>query len=251
MYIKFRQLVLAVAVLAVAAPLALGQQTYVTRYDLFTGYTFLDSPTLGMSNNGFQMQFGYRPTTWYSLGFDYSYSRGNMSLTPNLLTNQLQSELLPTLEAGIAGAIKAGLVPSTYTLVVPATDAAQTFAVGPQLAYRHFQKFTLFLRPSMGAIHDVATAGTKAGDPFVPVVVQGLEGMGLLTTAGKATDWQGFYGVGYGVDFLFSNHVGLRIQGDTVYTHPFNDLLQNGFWITRVSVGPCFNFGRNIAGGGD
>jgi hypothetical protein len=38
----------------------------------------------------------------------------------------------------------------------------------------------------------------------------------------------------------------LRTQADLVYDHLFNDLLKDGRWTVRFSVGPCFNFGKNI-----
>jgi hypothetical protein len=31
-----------------------------------------------------------------------------------------------------------------------------------------------------------------------------------------------------------------------VYDHLFNDVLKDGRWTVRFSIGPCFNFGRNI-----
>src|SRR5271165_2083635 len=66
------------------------QQKYVSRYDLFAGYTFLDSPHVKLFENGFHFQGAVRPKTWYSLGVDYSISSGNLTLTPNLLTTSLQ-----------------------------------------------------------------------------------------------------------------------------------------------------------------
>jgi hypothetical protein len=41
--------------------------------------------------------------------------------------------------------------------------------------------------------------------------------------------------------------VGLRMQADFVHDHLFSDLLQNGRNTIRMSIGPCFNFGHNIA----
>ncbi len=127
---------------------AFGQQEYVSRYDAFAGYTFLDSPHVGLFENGFQFQAGVRPKTWYSLGFDYSISSGDLTLTPNLLTNALQQQLALQLQQ----LATAGLLPAGFTLSVPAHSSTQTFAAGPQLAYRHFSKITLFVRPSIGAI---------------------------------------------------------------------------------------------------
>jgi hypothetical protein len=68
-----------------------------------------------------------------------------------------------------------------------------------------------------------------------------------LAPKGKKTDWQGFYGFGGGFDILFNKHIGWRFQSDLVYDHLFNDLLKDGRFTVRFSVGPCFNFGKNIA----
>jgi hypothetical protein len=234
MPLKIRILSLCFALLLLTA-VGYGQQSYVARYDLYAGYAFLDSPHIGLFENGFQLQFGVRPKTWYSIGFDYSRSTGDLTLVPNLLPTALEQQI----NAEIAGLIALHQLPAGYALSVPAHSISQTFALGPQLAYRHFSKVTLFLRPSLGAIHENATP--KPGDPFATAVAQSL------APSGHKTDWTGFYGFGYGVDLLFSKHVALRVQGDLVYDHLFNDLLKDGRWTTRFSVGPCFNFGSNIA----
>jgi len=228
-------MMLTLTVTLVALP-AVGQQTYVTRYDLFAGYTFLDSPHVSLFENGFHFQIGVRPTTWYSLGFDYSLSEGNLTLTPNLLTTTLQQEL----GAELMGLAAAGKLPPGYTLVVPAHSLTQTFAVGPQLAYRHFTNMTFFLRPDLGAIHEVATPRPAGND----LIAWGI--VSQLAPSGKKTDWTPFYGFGGGADFLFSKHIGLRVQSDLVYDHLFSDLLKDGRFTVRFSVGPIFNFGKNI-----
>jgi len=212
------------------------QQTYVTQYDAYIGYAFLDSPHIGLFENGFAAQFGFRPRTWYSFGFDYSFSQGPLTLTPDLLPTATQA----TLAALLGQLAAAHQLPPGYSLVIPADSTTQTFAVGPQLAYRHFQKLTLFLRPVFaGAIHEVATP--RPGDPIATLVVS------QLAPAGKKTDTAGFVGFGGGFDVIFSKHVSVRTQGDYVYDHLFNDLLRDGRWTVRFSVGPAFNFGKNIA----
>ena len=50
-------LLLTLALLLASAP-ALGQQSYVSRYNLFAGYTFLDSPHVSLFENGFHFQAG-------------------------------------------------------------------------------------------------------------------------------------------------------------------------------------------------
>ena len=217
------------------APAVFGQQTNVARYDFFTGFTNLNSPKIGLVENGFQMQIGVRPKTWYSIGFDYSRSTGDLTITPDLLPTALQQ----TLGAQLGGLAAAGRLPAGYKLIVPASSTTQSFALGPQLAFRHFSRVTFFVRPSMGAIREVATPNPQ--DPIAKVIVAGL------APTGRKVDWQGFYGVGYGFDILFTNHFALRTQGDLVWDHLFNDILAQGRWTNRFSIGPCFNFGRNIA----
>jgi hypothetical protein len=212
------------ALLLMASP-GFGQQKYVSRFDAFAGYAFLDSPHVSLFENGLHFQAGVRPKTWYSLGIDYSISSGDLTLTPNLLTTALQQQL-------------AAEVPSGYTLAVLTHSRTQTFAGGPQLAYRHFAKVTLFVRPSIGAIHEVATP--KPTDVISQAIVA------QLAPSGKKTDWTPFYGFGGGADFLFSKHVALRVQADLVYDHLFDDILKDGRFTTRFSIGPAFNFGKNI-----
>jgi hypothetical protein len=227
-------IVVPIAVLLAASPVA-AQQTYVSQFDAYAGYAFLDSPHISLFENGFQAQFGYRPKPWYSLGFDYSRSTGDLVLTPNLLPTALQQQL----SAELAQMAAAHLIPAGYALAVSTHSTSQTFAVGPQLAYRHFSHLTLFVRPSLGAIHEVATP--HPADPVATAIVA------QLAPTGKKTDWTGFYGFGGGFDILFSKHIGIRTQADLVHDHLFNDLLADGRWTVRFSVGPCFNFGKNIA----
>jgi hypothetical protein len=221
--------------LAAASLPAFGQQAYVSRFDMFTGYTYLDSPAVGLGENGFQFQAGVRANTWLSLGFDYSISAGTLTLTPNLLLPSLQQEL----GAELGQLAAAGEIPAGYTLKVPAHSRTQTFAAGPQFNYRHFSKVTLFIRPSAGAIHEYATPQPE--DPIATAIAA------QLAPSGHKVDTVVFYGFGGGVDFNFSKHVGLRMQADFVHDHLFSDLLQNGRNTVRMSIGPCFNFGSNIA----
>jgi len=226
-------LLLTLALLLASAP-ALGQQMYVSRYNLFAGYTFLDSPHVSLFENGFHFQAGVNPKTWYALGFDYSISGGDLTLTPNLLTTAWQQQLGGLLQQ-LAEAVQ---LPAGYTVAVPTNSRTQTFAGGPQFSYRHFKKVTLFVRPSIGAIYEDATP--QPADPIAKIIVA------ALAPSGKKTDWTAFYGFGGGADFLFSKHLGLRVQADLVYDHLFSDILKDGRLTTRFSIGPCFNFGKNI-----
>jgi hypothetical protein len=219
-------LVLLAAALLLPSSTVFGQQTYVTRFDAFAGYTFLDSSNVDLFENGAHFQFGVRPKTWYSVGFDYSISAGNLTLTPDLLTTTLQQQLGAELPPG-------------YNLSVASHSRTQTFALGPQLAFRHYSKLTLFLRPDLGAMYERAT-------PHPTDEISGLV-VAQLAPPGYKTSWAAFYGFGGGADLLFSRHVAVRVQADLVYVDLFSDLLKSGRFTTRFSIGPCFNFGKNIA----
>jgi hypothetical protein len=98
---------------------------------------------------------------------------------------------------------------------------------------------TLFVRPSIGAIHEVATPhGT---DPYAKAIVS------ALAPTGQKTDSTLFVGFGGGADFNVTKHVGLRVQADLVHDHLFSDTLQDARYTVRFSVGPCFSIGKNIA----
>ncbi len=217
-----------------------GQQDYVTRYDVYGGYAFLNSPYVNLFENGFATQIGFRPKTWLSLGFDYTYATGNLKIVPSQLLPTLQTQL----QQGIVAGIMAGVLPPNYpysTLSVVAHSRTQTFAVGPELVYRHFKQATFFVRPIYaGIIHETATP--EPSDPVIRALVSEL-----ISTPTK-TDNVFFYGFGGGFDLLFGKHFAWRMQADLVHDHLFNDLLTNGRNTVRFSCGPAFNFGKNIAG---
>lgn len=212
---------------------AFGQQ-YVTRYDAYVGYAFLNSPKISLFQPGFQFQVGMRPRTWYSLGFDYTWASGSMTLTPNLLPTPLQQQLGGLLEQLAA----AGKLPPGYKLAVGADSTTQAFSAGPQLAYRHWTHMTIFVRPDLGAIRESATP--TPADPIAKLVVS------RLTPTGHKTDWQAFYGFGGGIDIIPSRNLALRIQADFVRDHLFNDILKDARNTVRFSIGPAFNFGRRV-----
>lgn len=211
------------------------QQKYISRYDIYTGFADIDSPALGLNEKGFHAQVGLNYRKWLSVGGDYSVATGSELLTTDLLPSALQTQI----NAAQAQFIRGGFLPSNYRLQLPTDATTHTFAFGPQLVYRHFSRGTLFLRPSLGALRERAVP--HAADPFQKVIVA------ELAPAGYKTDWTGFYGVGGGGEVALSHHVGLRAQMDFVYNHPFDDILANGRWTFRYSVGPSFHFGANIA----
>lgn len=211
-------------------------QDYIGRYDVYGGFGYLNSPHIGLSERGFHAQFGMRLRTWLTVGFDYSVATGDTTLTPDLLTSSLQQQLAATFRQLIA----AGVIPSTYVLRVPIDSTTQNFAAGPQFSYRRWARATLFIRPSFGAIRENATP--HAPDPVAAQVIA------QLVPSGHKLDWTGFYGFGGGTDLNLTPRFAIRVQADFVHDHLFNDLLKDGRNTVRISVGPAFQFGRNVRG---
>lgn len=217
------------------ASLAAAQQTSVHRYDLYAGFAGFETPNLNLAQRGFHFQAGENARTWLSIGFDYSEGSGHNTLTPNLLKTSLQQEL----GAELQELAMQGLIPIDFQLAVPTDAFSQTFALGPQLDYRHYKPFTVFVRPSLGAIRQKVTP--RPDNPVAAEIVA------QLVPAGYKIDWTGFYGFGGGFDWNATNHVGVRAQTDLVYWRLFNDLLASGTWTSRYAIGLTVHFGKNIA----
>lgn len=211
------------------------QQSYVGRYDIYNGFAYFDSPDIHLNERGYHLQLGFNANTWLALGFDYSVVNGTLTITPDLLKPQLASAIASQLTP----LVEAGAIPANYNLSIPVASTTQTFAAGPQLEYRHFQHVTLFIRPSIGAIYEVATP--HPGDPIAAGVAQ------QLAPTGQKTDWKPFYGLGWGAEVNFTDHIGIRLQADFVHNALFTDVLKDSRNTWRLSVGPTLHLGKNIA----
>lgn len=230
----FIRLMLALPLLLCVPGRARGQQDYVGRYDIYNGFASLVAPNVDLTTRGYHVQAGRNQKTWLALGFDYSVTTGHTSLTPNLLPSALQQQLAQQ----ILALIQAGVIPPTYQVFVPVDSNTQTFAAGPNFNYRKFQRVTFFIRPSLGAVRETATPHPH--DTVTAAIAQ------ELVPSGKKTDWTGFYGFGGGYDLNATKHIAIRMQTDIVYFHVFNDLLKDGRWDFRWSIGPAFHFGGNV-----
>jgi hypothetical protein len=213
---------------------AFGQQDYVGRYDVYGGFGYLESPHINLAERGFHTQLGVNPNTWLSLGFDYSVFTGHTSLTPNLLTLQLQQQL-----GQVLATVPTPILQAVSPITVPFDSTTHTFAGGPVLNYRHWKGVTLSVHPSIGAIKESVTL-----NPTNPVT-QGI--VAVLAPGGKKDDTVVFYGFGGMVDLNASRHVGVRLTADFVHDHLFENLLKDGRNTVRFSIGPSFHFGKNVA----
>jgi hypothetical protein len=225
------------ALLLTLSVCAYAQQDYVGRYDVFTGFSYLDSPKLNLQQRGFNTQIGVNVRRWLALGVDYSIQEGRASLVATDLKPALQSELT-------------GLVGPTITaaLTVPFDATTQTFTAGPQLACRHFKKVTLFAHPSIGAIHENISLNATQGSPqpYASLIVGALLQQGTLHTT-KPNDTTYFYGLGGGADYNVTKHFHLRADVEFVHVFLYSDLLASARNSVRLSIGPAFNFGKNVS----
>jgi len=214
--------------------IAFGQQAYVGRYDIYTGFMYLDSSAINLGETGFHTQVGLNMATWYAMGFDFSTGTGDTTLTPSMLKSPLQQQI----NAEVGQLKAAGLIPASYALGVPMHSRTETYAVGPQVNYRHFGAITLFIHPDLGAMHEVATPhpDDMLGQAFVT----------QYAPSGVKTDWVGFYGVGGGFDLNITRHYGMKVHVDFVRDALFSDLLNHRNEL-RFSVGPTVHFGSNVA----
>jgi hypothetical protein len=243
-----KKLFLAVLLLSLSV-CAFAQQDYVGRYDVYTGYSYLASPALNLSQRGFNTQLGYNARRWLAMGFDYSWQDGRGTLSPGALKPAYKTDVDGLIALGLEGAlIPYGVpkLPSTYVASVPFSAATQTFTAGPQLAYRHFKYVTLFVHPSIGAIHE--HINLEPWDPFTTFVAGPS---GALVTAGvlnstHPSDTTYFWGAGGGFDLNATKHFHLRTDVEFVHVFLFSGLLENSRNSVRVSVGPTYNFGKNV-----
>ncbi len=84
---------------------AFAQQSYVGRFDVFGGFSYLNSPKLDLQQRGFNTQIGYNVTRWLAAGVDYSIQFGRASLVTSDLKTQYATPLNELVLAGEAGAV--------------------------------------------------------------------------------------------------------------------------------------------------
>lgn len=205
---------------------AFAQQEYVSRYDAFTGFSYLNSPNLNLAERGFNAEFGVNVRRWVALGADYSIFTGHSAIRPQDLTTALQARLAPILPL---------LGPNPQ---VPFDSTTYTFTAGPQFNFRQLRQVTFFVRPAIGGLNETATL--KPNTPALALVVQ------QIAPSRTISDLEPFFGVGWGADLNASRHVGVRVAFDFVHVTLFDGLLKNGRNSLRISVGPTFRFGSNV-----
>src|SRR5262249_19788797 len=113
----FMRRILLVAFLLLSAYTIFAQQEYVSRYDGFAGFAYLDSRKLNLAERGFITEFGVNVNRWLVLGVDYSIFTGHSDIRGRDLTPALQQQL-------------AALVPPGVPVSVPFDSTTYTFTAG-------------------------------------------------------------------------------------------------------------------------
>src|SRR5450759_597170 len=205
------------------------QQTDIRQFSTFGAYSYLATPSLNLTQRGFDGDFGINMRSWLTLGGDFSYASGHSSLVPNDLNAATQAKLAPFLP----------FLPPGFVLAVPYNSSTYTYEAGPQFNYRGMKKVTLFVRPALGALH--ANVTVKPGDPIAKLIVHGLLGTNLTRS-----DTVVFYGFRGGATLEITPNFGLRAAADVFHYNFFSNLLNGGRNSVRLTVGTKFSFGKNI-----
>ncbi len=202
------------------------QKTDINRYTLFTGFDYMISPARNLTERGFEADFGVTAKPWLGLGVDFGVLSGAGTITGT--------------ETAFAPAVnQSGLVPGgAASIHVPFDSVTYTFAAGPQIYIRKWEKVTFLIRPGFGGMHE------RADITFPPTLGPLFGALQLPVPNAHQTDTKWFIGMGAGFDVNFSRAVGFRFAADWVNTHLFSDLLVQRQNYVRFSIGPTFRWGQ-------
>jgi hypothetical protein len=225
-----KECLLFVFVISLSLP-ALAQQTDINRYGLFTGFDYMISPARNLTERGFEGDFGIIVKPWMGLGADFSALGSDILSGAGTITGT-ETIFAPLLvSAAPLGA------PPPSAVFVPFQSTTYTFAAGPQFYLRKWKKITLFARPGLGGIHEIANLNLP------PQLIPLLTLLHAPIPASHQTDTKIFFGAGGGFDLNLSRPVGIRFAADWVNTHLFSDLLTSRQNYVRFSIGPTFRWG--------
>ena len=218
-------LVILCALLILASGISLfGQQTDLNRYTLFTGFDYMISPARNLTERGFEADFGVTTRPWLGLGVDFGILSGAGTITG---TETVYAPAVNQLMPGAAASIH-----------VPFNSVTYTFAAGPQIYIRKWEKVTFLIRPGFGGMHE------RADITFPPTLAPLFGALQLPVPGVHQSDTKMFFGLDAGFDLNVSRRVGFRFAADWVNTHLFTDLLSTRQNYVRFSVGPTFRWGK-------
>jgi hypothetical protein len=199
----------------------------INRFTLYTGFDYMTSPAMHLSQRGFDTDFGVTVKPWLGLGVDFS-AAGDGIISGGGTINGSQTVFAPA----ISPFLPPGMVK------VPFNSTTYTIAVGPQIYIRKIRKITFLIRPGLGAIK--ASSDLNLPPQLGPL----FGGLGLPVPAAHQSDTTWFIGLGGGFDINLSKRVALRVTGDWINTHLYSDILTDRQNYGRFTIGPTWRWGR-------
>lgn len=210
--------------LCIFVALPMFAQTEINRYTLFTGFDYMISPARNLTERGFESDFGVTVKPWLGMGVDVGIISGAGTITGT--------------ETVYASAVNALMPGAASQIHVPFNSTTYTFAAGPQIYIRRFEKVTFLIRPGFGGMHERADITFPAS--LGPI----FQGLHLAPPGVHQNDTQLFFGLGGGFDVNVSRAIGVRFAADWVNTHLFSNLLVPRQNYVRFSIGPTFRWGK-------
>jgi len=250
---KIRRILLALLVLVCAVGVVVqpaAAQQYVQKWDMYGGYTHLNiySPSVNMSQYGYNLSFGRNINNWLALGADFSNFRGTGAQTTSGI--KLAAKIPPELLAGLPSSYQAAILGTSFN--VPLNAETTTFALGTQFQLRKTKWITPIFGPFLGAFHSKGVGKAKlitAKDPAINTllapVLAGIVGSVPQPTLDKWMTQDATvlgYGVRGGLDFNLSKPIGLRISTEYIRTPLFGERQNN----LRAGFGLIYRFGGEI-----
>jgi len=235
-----------VLVLAIATP-ASAQTPPFQKWDMYAGYSYLNTPSKDLTQHGYNLSFGHNVNKWLALGIDISRFNGS---APQPSTGaEVAKRISPTLLAGVPAPLLQALPGVKVQLPVDASTT--TFAAGTQFQLRKNRWVTPFFRPFVGAFH-----GRAEGDPTKVTIVSLPAGVSatqvgavlaaipqsVMKNAVTQSETVLGYGFGGGVDLNISKPIGIRFATDFIHTSLFDGKQNN----IRIATGLIYRFGGDV-----
>jgi len=243
---KFMIVTAVLIVIAFAAQTAAAQQ-YFQKWDVYAGYSYLNTPSKDLTQNGYNLSFGRNINKWLALGLDISrfYGSGPQPSTGAEVAKRISPTLLQGLPAPLLQALPA------VKVSLPVDASTATFAAGTQFQLRKNRWVTPFFRPFLGAFH-----GRAVGDPnkititslpagVTPQTIAGVLSaipQSVMKSAVTQTDTCLGYGFGGGMDLNVSKPIGIRFATDFIHTKLFGESQNN----VRIATGLIYRFGGPV-----
>jgi outer membrane protein OmpA-like peptidoglycan-associated protein len=185
---------------------------YTPRVEWFLGYSFWRAVPTSNSN-----RMGYLHGGSTSIAYNFNSYLGLVADFGSYDNNKLT------------------LIGPTGSQTFNSDGSAFSFAFGPRISYRRYERFTPFIEALLGGAHASS------------VKISGCTGTPNCTFLGSDTGFATFLGTGF--DIKISRHISLRlIDADFLLTHfkdPFSTNGQGRGWQdnVRLSTGIVFRFG--------